>query len=149
LGPFGWVSSGGVGGFVPYREKLTNITPGASPTMLMSELRLPRAGNHPDVRGAAFNDPGVPRVMAAPTPHPALRHPSNACPANASDPQYDTTMPCLKLGDNYGSARSRHTGGVNVVMCDGSVSFVRNSISLATWQALASINGGEVLGGDY
>ena len=40
---------------------------------------------------------------------------------------------------------SRHTGGVNTVRCDGSVSFVRDSISLAAWQALASANGGEVI----
>ena len=31
------------------------------------------------------------------------------------------------------NARSRHTGGVNVAMSDGSVRFVRNSISQAVW----------------
>ncbi|HEY2785194.1 MAG TPA: DUF1559 domain-containing protein [Fimbriiglobus sp.] len=43
---------------------------------------------------------------------------------------------------------SRHTGGVNVQFGDGSVRFVRDSVDLATWRALGTRNGGEVLG-DY
>jgi prepilin-type N-terminal cleavage/methylation domain-containing protein/prepilin-type processing-associated H-X9-DG protein len=46
------------------------------------------------------------------------------------------------------AARSYHTGGVNVCYADGSVHFVTNSISLATWQALGTREGGEVLGSD-
>jgi prepilin-type N-terminal cleavage/methylation domain-containing protein/prepilin-type processing-associated H-X9-DG protein len=45
-------------------------------------------------------------------------------------------------------ASSRHTGGVNVLLGDGSVHFVHDSVSLATWRALGSRNGGEVVG-DY
>jgi hypothetical protein len=33
---------------------------------------------------------------------------------------------------------------VNVVMCDGSLRFVSQSISLATWRAMGSASGGEV-----
>jgi prepilin-type N-terminal cleavage/methylation domain-containing protein/prepilin-type processing-associated H-X9-DG protein len=44
---------------------------------------------------------------------------------------------------------SGHTNGVNVVLCDGSVRFVPLGISLTTWRALGSMNGGEVLGGDW
>jgi prepilin-type N-terminal cleavage/methylation domain-containing protein/prepilin-type processing-associated H-X9-DG protein len=46
------------------------------------------------------------------------------------------------------SASSYHTGGVNVCRADGSVKFVTDSIDFATWQALGSRAGGEVLG-DY
>ena len=42
------------------------------------------------------------------------------------------------------AARSNHTGGVNLLLCDGSVRFMRNSVSPAAWQALATRNGGEV-----
>jgi prepilin-type N-terminal cleavage/methylation domain-containing protein/prepilin-type processing-associated H-X9-DG protein len=45
-------------------------------------------------------------------------------------------------------ARSRHPGGVNVVFGDGSVKFVKNSINLATWRALSSTQGGEVVSAD-
>jgi prepilin-type processing-associated H-X9-DG protein len=41
---------------------------------------------------------------------------------------------------------SRHTGGVNLLLGDGSVRFVRNAIDLGTWRAIGSRNGGEVLG---
>ncbi len=44
------------------------------------------------------------------------------------------------------AARSRHTGGVNALFCDGHVQFISNSIDTATWQALGSRGGGDVLG---
>ncbi|MBN9120589.1 MAG: DUF1559 domain-containing protein [Planctomycetes bacterium] len=43
------------------------------------------------------------------------------------------------------SARSAHTGGVNVLLADGSVRFVRDSIPQPTWWGLATRNGGEVV----
>lgn len=47
------------------------------------------------------------------------------------------------------TANSNHSGGVNVLMCDGTVRFVSNNISLATWRAIGSRNGGETLGVDF
>ncbi len=41
------------------------------------------------------------------------------------------------------TARSHHPGGVNVLMGDGSVRFVLETISQPTWQALGTRNGGE------
>jgi prepilin-type N-terminal cleavage/methylation domain-containing protein/prepilin-type processing-associated H-X9-DG protein len=41
---------------------------------------------------------------------------------------------------------SRHPGGVNMLLGDGSVRFVKSTINLATWRALGSRAGGEVLG---
>jgi prepilin-type N-terminal cleavage/methylation domain-containing protein/prepilin-type processing-associated H-X9-DG protein len=43
------------------------------------------------------------------------------------------------------AARSMHPGGVNVMLCDGSVHFVQNSISLEVWRALATRKGKEVV----
>jgi prepilin-type N-terminal cleavage/methylation domain-containing protein/prepilin-type processing-associated H-X9-DG protein len=50
--------------------------------------------------------------------------------------------------DGKYSFRSAHVGGVNFLFCDGSVKFVRQSIPMATYQALGSRAGGEVVG-DY
>ncbi|OYW23772.1 MAG: hypothetical protein B7Z55_03205, partial [Planctomycetales bacterium 12-60-4] len=41
---------------------------------------------------------------------------------------------------------SRHTGGVHVLLCDGSVRFVSENVNLATWRAVGSREGGEVIG---
>ncbi len=43
------------------------------------------------------------------------------------------------------SARSRHTGGVNVLHVDSSVQFVSDDVSEPIWHALGSPAGGEVL----
>jgi prepilin-type N-terminal cleavage/methylation domain-containing protein/prepilin-type processing-associated H-X9-DG protein len=45
-------------------------------------------------------------------------------------------------------ANSRHPGGVNVMFCDGSVKFIKSSISISTWWALGSRAGGEVISAD-
>ena len=46
------------------------------------------------------------------------------------------------------TARSLHPGGVNSLLADGHVQFIKDSINVATWQALGSRNGGEVISSD-
>ncbi len=43
---------------------------------------------------------------------------------------------------------SNHPGGVNVAFADGSVKFIKDSISLQTWWALGTRNGAEILSSD-
>ncbi|MBP3955311.1 DUF1559 domain-containing protein [Gemmata sp. G18] len=53
---------------------------------------------------------------------------------------------CMYPGGRIGTAaRSTHTNGVNLAMCDGSVRFVNNSIQIATWRGMGSMAGSEVL----
>jgi prepilin-type processing-associated H-X9-DG protein len=60
-----------------------------------------------------------------------------------NDPRWD----CSNASHNPGqaAARSQHTGGVNVLLGDGSVRFATNGINPTTWQALATRAGGEVM----
>lgn len=60
---------------------------------------------------------------------------------------YTSTPPDPLLrssGHGLSTARSRHTGGVNVWMCDGGVRFITNDIDITTWRALATRFGSEV-----
>jgi prepilin-type N-terminal cleavage/methylation domain-containing protein/prepilin-type processing-associated H-X9-DG protein len=54
------------------------------------------------------------------------------------------------VGTGYGffGARSYHPGGVNVCMADGSVKFIKDTVSFPTWYALATASNGEPVGGD-
>jgi prepilin-type processing-associated H-X9-DG protein len=53
---------------------------------------------------------------------------------------------CMYPSGRIGTAaRSAHTNGVNVALCDGSVRFVSNSIPVVTWRAMGSKDGGEVV----
>ena len=60
---------------------------------------------------------------------------------------------CVVVGDwaeyplQSFAARSRHSGGVNASLCDGSTHFFSDSIALDVWRALSSSRGGETLGG--
>jgi prepilin-type N-terminal cleavage/methylation domain-containing protein/prepilin-type processing-associated H-X9-DG protein len=49
----------------------------------------------------------------------------------------------MYAGYGWRAARSRHTGGVNVAMADGSGQFVSDAVDPAVWKALATRAGGE------
>jgi len=42
-------------------------------------------------------------------------------------------------------AQSNHSGGVNVGFLDGSVKFIKDSVNLQTWGAIATMAGGEII----
>jgi prepilin-type N-terminal cleavage/methylation domain-containing protein/prepilin-type processing-associated H-X9-DG protein len=79
-------------------------------------------------------------------------------PSNAQAPGYapngpmgilePTTDPLIRNTPYAWVYSSRHPGGVNMVMGDGSVRFVKNTINLAAWWGLATIKGGEIISAD-
>ena len=46
---------------------------------------------------------------------------------------------------NFSNSDSFHPGGVNVLMTDGSVKFIKDSINQRTWWALGTKSNGEVI----
>jgi prepilin-type N-terminal cleavage/methylation domain-containing protein/prepilin-type processing-associated H-X9-DG protein len=129
---------------------IAEITDGTSNTLCVSEvITAPRGAD--DIRGftwwgggAGFvtyqtpNNPTATDVMTGGGCGPDTFQPAIfPCTTGST-----STLPRMQL------ARSRHTQGVNAALCDGSVRFIRNSISVATWRALGSASGGEVLA-DY
>jgi prepilin-type processing-associated H-X9-DG protein len=67
-----------------------------------------------------------------------------------NSPNYDcitndtTPGPGLYTAVGFRAARSRHTGGVNLLLCDGSERFVANALPIGTWREISTRNGGEV-----
>lgn len=59
------------------------------------------------------------------------------------------TGTCIMSCNNDSEPYSFHPGGMNVVMADGSVRFVAETISAATFIALLTPRGGEVIGPDF
>ncbi len=55
---------------------------------------------------------------------------------------------CLKCGGRNAATDSFHPGGVNILLGDGSVRFVKDTLSGPTWRALGTLRGGEVLSAD-
>jgi prepilin-type N-terminal cleavage/methylation domain-containing protein len=60
-----------------------------------------------------------------------------------------TSTPPNNIDDRMNAHGSGHTGGTNVALADGSIRFVRDSISLTTWRALGTRAGGEVISNDF
>lgn len=46
-------------------------------------------------------------------------------------------------GIGYFAARSNHPGGVNILLADGAVRFISNTVNINVWRALSTCQGGE------
>jgi len=62
--------------------------------------------------------------------------------------QAQETTQVWEISAGIAPPNSRHSGGVNVGFADGSVKFVKDSVSLPTWWALGTRKGGEVISAD-
>ncbi len=127
----------------PGHATFTSINDGLTNTLLMSECLRAKTANDADWRGDIHNDGGefyFNTFFPPNTPIPDVEDQSFC--TQYSDP----LMPVTCAGSNSGqlfSARSRHFGGVNAVMCDGSVHFFSNSINTLIWNGIGTMNGGE------
>jgi len=134
--------------------RFADIFDGTSNTLLMSEIVKPSQGDgywsgylgKPfNVGGGGFTAYYTPNstnsdIACRNCPNiPIQGLPSYTCEASAGPNHSD----CWK---QVFSARSRHTGGVQAVLCDGSVRFVSENINLATWQGASTSGGSETLG---
>jgi prepilin-type processing-associated H-X9-DG protein len=61
---------------------------------------------------------------------------------------YQMNPPCTSAGPPFNAARSYHPGGVNALLSDGSVKFFKDSVNPATWRALSTTTGSEVVSSD-
>jgi prepilin-type N-terminal cleavage/methylation domain-containing protein/prepilin-type processing-associated H-X9-DG protein len=124
--------------------QITGITDGTSNTLLLSELVMsPDVTGH-DTRGRMWNNARGGAVIFS-----TLDTPNTATPDRLNHCQSITAAPCQTGNDNMVLyARSLHTGGVNVVLADGSVRFVSNTVDATVWLGLGTRASGESPG-DY
>ena len=131
---------------INFGAKLVAISDGTSNTMFMGEY-LRSSGATNDQRGLHWGDqPGYGHIYAAYSPNTSTPDTVYVGWCNNQPAQ---NLPCIS-GDsgpnNFASARSRHSGGLNVLLGDGSVRFVANTVSITTWQALVTMAGNEPVG---
>jgi prepilin-type N-terminal cleavage/methylation domain-containing protein/prepilin-type processing-associated H-X9-DG protein len=149
------------------KTTLTLITDGTNATALYAEIRRGAAPGHDafDVNGL------LPQIWGPgdPTANPNNLTPPSSCnkpqattnitglkyqQGSFDDSFYTHTVPpnyqahdCVSIALDQGhlASRSAHPGGVNVAMADGSVRFIRDSISMPVWRALGTRSGQEIL----
>ncbi len=132
-----------------FGARLAEITDGTSSTMALGEY-LTGVKVEYDIRGVVWYDhAGSSQIYTQFTPN--APNPDSLHPSWPTSSYPEQNLPSVLSSGSDGThdtaaVRSRHPGGVNVVFADGSVHFVNQNISLATWQALGSIDAGEVAG---
>jgi len=130
------------------------IIDGTSNTMMVSEVIVGQStSGHNDLRGFSHwaYATGFSGHITPNSTKPDWMQSAGYCNA----PPAITTgappnPPCMAGPNNQVviAARSRHSGGVNTTFCDGSVKFIKNSLSPATYRALSTTKGGEVISSD-
>ena len=146
-------------------QRLSSITDGTSNTVMVGESN--RFINDPDgsfnqwiragyygsaysanttrPQGLAFT---LPRINAPLMPDDYTKMPPGTEYPDTSDYKaWTLNIPYYKEFGQWGF-RSRHPGGAQFVFCDGSVKFLKESISIPTYMAIGTRNQGEVVSSD-
>ena len=114
--------------------------------ILMGEIIVAKSDKNAswDGRGDIYNDD-----MANPGSMFMTINPPNSTVADAiwCVNNGDKAMPCVAAAGTNGqqASRSRHSGGVNGLLADGSVKFFTNSIQSTTWRYLGASSDGQAI----
>jgi len=135
---------GAVGGVVTFGQ----IPDGLSNTMLTSETLVGQSGPTLDLRGFSH--------WAYAANFSGLRTPNSRLPDWMQSAGYcnfaaiRSNPPCIGGRGNLViiGPRSKHPGGVNVGMADGSVKFMKDTVNPVVFRGLSSTKGGEVISAD-
>ncbi|MBD3673001.1 MAG: DUF1559 domain-containing protein [Planctomycetaceae bacterium] len=117
---------------------------GTSNTLLMAEVLQ---GQGRDLRGFSW--------WGDASQFTTYLTPNSALPDRIYTSYYCNNDPILNLpcaastsaNPTMFASRSRHVGGVQTLLMDGSVRFISENIDLNTWRALSTPKGGEVISG--
>lgn len=131
--------------------KIRDMSDGTSNTMVMAEYLT---GVENDARGypwlarAGFQLMYVTQTPNSKNPEVLIGWQGILCSPSSNLPQRN--LPCIAdpggCDPCFASPRSMHTGGVHGLLGDGSVRFISENISLATFQNLGFVQDGQILG---
>ena len=122
------------------RTRVADIPDGTSSTLMVGE-RAWKQSPHTTWVGAVTGSSNPPT-----NPTYDFEGPPTLCLTNTGEAA-DGRVPNNAL-EHVEDTNSNHIQGVNFLLCDGSVRSIRNTINPATWEALGTRNGGEVVA-DY
>lgn len=128
-----------------------DIKDGLSSTLMFAESvqGVPTGVNNMDLRGYTYYslNTGFSTYLQPNTSSPDVVGSLNwyDCTTGANPPcvLYTSDQPLTN------AARSRHVGGVNTALCDGSVRYIDDNIALNVWRALSTSQGSEVVGDQF
>jgi prepilin-type N-terminal cleavage/methylation domain-containing protein len=148
----------------PLQTTATELTngDGVSTTMMFSECLRQTTDAWGTISDITIGNMGAAFFSTFTTPNSSTAdRPWGPCPGPQGDTGY--LAPCSSLGGPnrppgahnnnqrtaFATARSAHNGGVNIVMADRTVIFVKNSVSVGTWRALGTKGLNDIPGTDY
>ncbi len=137
--PFMGVIFGGA----PFLDRLgvplIKITDGTSTTLLVAEVIMAQGQ---DVRAFTWDgvNAGFMTFLAPNSTAPDVVGSGGFCQY-----PFPGNPPCVMGAYDTYAARSRHAGGVQVALCDGSARFVSDTIDLNLWRALSTSQGNETI----
>lgn len=118
-------------------SKYDTFRPGTYPANPQDMYTMCRAVDQTNIAMQGYSNVGAPWIQGYHSTTIYFHH------APPNDPS------CMYPPGRIGTtAASYHVGGVHLGLCDGSVRFVNNSVDLATWRAIGTRRGGEIVG-DY
>lgn len=121
--------------------KLTDVTDGLTNTVMVGEV-LQGTSSPADLRGFIWWGDAAGFSTFAP---PNTSTPDQIYTAGYCNNQPARNLPCSGAGGAVFYSRSRHTGGVNAGMGDGSVRFINANVNPTTWLLLGSPSDGQVI----
>ena len=127
-----------------YTCKFRDIVDGTTNTLLMAEVRSGQMTD--DLRGLIWYVPHSGFSAHYPPNTQVPDAMGGWCNTNVEANALKEKMPCASTGSTIFSARSQHTGGVHVLLADGSTRFASENIDVELWRALSTRNGKEVIG---
>jgi prepilin-type N-terminal cleavage/methylation domain-containing protein/prepilin-type processing-associated H-X9-DG protein len=108
--------------------------PGVYPADTASAVQICRATNTADLTKQGKSNGGAPWL----SPDHTTTYYYHVLPPNDLSCMYPPSRVTT-------TANSRHTGGVHLLLCDGSVRFASENIDINVWQALGTRRGGEAI----